>query len=590
MHLMIARGTPLGARIVVDHTVKIVGRAYDTDLTLEDRAVSRHHFQVVATSNHEVRVRVCGTAAPLIHADRTVRDAVLKTGDSFVVGNTVLVVAEGEAAADGDACAGPLPSSPTITAIQNLLGGPASDVRAFAAIVALNEALAAARDIPSLTTALGVWAKEHIPCDHVDVALVPPIAEVDDTTAIVETVSETDRAKRCARLVVPARGSSGSSICWLGFTTTIPPQSVTDPLRRLLVIVGQICATRMAQMGAQSELLAVQEDRESLRRQALGSAHAFLGSSAPAKDVVRFIPKLAVSDTRVLLKGESGVGKTFVARLLHELGPRTSKPFQVVNCAAIPEHSIESALFGHERGAFTGAVATQRGVFEAAEGGTVLLDEIGELPLASQAKLLRALEDKRYERLGSTQSRVVSARVIATTNRDLDAMVAAGTFRVDLFFRISVVSLRIPSLRERAGDLELLARRILEDLLPSAGRRIDGFSPEALDSIRRYSWPGNVRELRNAIEHAIALGEGRLIASSDLPATVRSAPKAPSEPAAAEHPSLIELPMNENQLHARNREAALRRSDGNITRAAALLGIERAALYKTTIYKKRSSN
>jgi transcriptional regulator with PAS, ATPase and Fis domain len=276
----------------------------------------------------------------------------------------------------------------------------------------------------------------------------------------------------------------------------------------------------------------------------------------------------------VLLEGETGVGKTFVARLLHETSARAREPLRVINCAAIPENLVESELFGHERGAFTGAVATRAGAFELAGKGTLFLDEIGELSFANQAKLLRVLEERRFERVGGAESIDVRARMVFATNRDLEEMVAAKTFRSDLFFRVSVVRVKIPALRDRGEDLVLLAKQILSDVAQSAPRRISGFSPEALELIKGYAWPGNVRELRNAIEHAVALGDGALVGVGDFPASLAAA--RPAQPADLD---LVRLPLDLASLERRGIEAALRETNGNRAKAAALLGINRTTLY-----------
>jgi DNA-binding NtrC family response regulator len=316
----------------------------------------------------------------------------------------------------------------------------------------------------------------------------------------------------------------------------------------------------------------LRSDTAAYRQQAVGSAGTFLGRSPAAQRVSSLVQRIGRSDATVLLRGETGTGKSFVARLIHEASPRAQEPFRVINCASIPESLFESELFGHERGAFTGAVATRPGAFEAAGEGTVFLDEIGEMPLASQAKLLRVLEERRFERLGSNRSLPLGARVIAASNRDLHAMVKAGTFRADLLFRISVVHIDVPPLRERGDDVLLLARQILADLAPSGSRRVLDFAPCALDAIRAHRWPGNVRELRNAIESAVVLGEGPLVRAEDL------ALAPPSN--AGGDPAVVKLPASLADLEVRAIEAAMRACKGNRTRAAAILGINRVTLYK----------
>jgi two-component system response regulator AtoC len=275
----------------------------------------------------------------------------------------------------------------------------------------------------------------------------------------------------------------------------------------------------------------------------------------------------------VLIEGETGAGKSFVARLIHEESPRASEPLRVINCAAIPENLLESELFGFERGAFTGAVAAKPGALEAAGRGTVLLDEVGELTPANQAKLLRVLEERRFERVGSNRSIDLRARVLCATNRDLDARVKEGKFRADLFFRISVVRVSVPPLRERGEDLLLLARHLLADMSQTGLRQVTGFAPDALEAIERYPWPGNVRELRNAIEHAVALGDGPLVAKADLPAGVIGRRLQP------EDENLIRVPCDLASLEKRAIEAALQEANGNKVKAAAVLGIGRTTLY-----------
>lgn len=245
--------------------------------------------------------------------------------------------------------------------------------------------------------------------------------------------------------------------------------------------------------------------------------HNMVGESGRIRQVQQFIAKVATAESTVLIKGESGTGKELVARAIHYLSRRSSKPFVAINCAAIPENLLEAELFGHERGAFTGAVGLKRGKLEMASGGTLFLDEIGELAPALQAKLLRVLQEREFDRVGGTSPVKVDLRVIAATNRNLEDLIRAGAFRQDLFFRLNVVSVTLPPLRERREDIPLLAHYFMARLSKQCGRRVRSISPKARACLMRYDWPGNVRELENAIERAIVLGVGDEIEVEDLP-------------------------------------------------------------------------
>src|SRR6187401_145419 len=235
-------------------------------------------------------------------------------------------------------------------------------------------------------------------------------------------------------------------------------------------------------------------------------APRIIGEDAKLRHVLQQLHRAAATDATVLLEGESGTGKELFARGLHALSPRADAPFVAINCAAIPDTLLETELFGHEKGAFTGAVARKAGRFELAHRGTLFLDEIGDLPLALQAKILRALEEKRFERVGGTQSLLVDVRVVAATNRNLKAAVASRQFREDLFFRLSVFPIDIPPLRERQGDIDILARYFVDRFCRELKKRL-AMSPEATEELRRYNWPGNVRELQNCIERAVILAD-----------------------------------------------------------------------------------
>jgi DNA-binding NtrC family response regulator len=311
---------------------------------------------------------------------------------------------------------------------------------------------------------------------------------------------------------------------------------------------------------------------ENLRlKKSLESASApppLLGSSAPMRQVIELVGTVAASDATVLITGESGTGKEVVARAIHGASPRRYNPMVVVNCGALPEGILESELFGHEAGAFTGARARHRGKFESAEGGTVFLDEIGEVSPKVQVELLRVLEEKKVTRLGGSAPVAVDFRTITATNRDLQAAVKAGAFREDLYWRLNVVHIHIPPLRERPEDVPLLAEHFLAKFAQSMSRRPMRFSADALDALSSYPWPGNVRELQNAVERAVVVGHGDVVQGGDLPLRVTQAPSAggpgPGSLAEAE------------RAHV---QSVLDASGWNITRAARVLDVDRVTLY-----------
>jgi DNA-binding NtrC family response regulator len=282
------------------------------------------------------------------------------------------------------------------------------------------------------------------------------------------------------------------------------------------------------------------------------------------------IQTLASVDTTVLIEGETGTGKELVARAIHDASPRRTRPFVAINCAGLTESILASQLFGHKRGAFTGAVSDHLGLFEAAQGGTLLLDEIGDMPPAMQAHLLRVLQEREINRVGDTKPRAIDVRVLASTHQHLDAEVAAGRFRNDLFYRIRVARIELPPLRQRPDDIPLLMDAFLEEFAAEHGKAIHTVSMEALERLQRHTWPGNVRELKAAIERAVVHARGPVIREGDLPREfgvngVDHVPAAHGPMADAERTLLIET---------------LKRTGGNRTMAARLLGISRTTLYR----------
>ena len=284
--------------------------------------------------------------------------------------------------------------------------------------------------------------------------------------------------------------------------------------------------------------------------------------------VCKMIEKVAPTDVTTLLLGESGTGKELLARALHRLSPRSGNKFVAINCAAIPENLLESELFGHEKGAFTGAVKTTPGKVEVANGGTLFLDEIGDMPMALQAKMLRFLQERVIERVGGREEISVDVRVVCATNQNPEALIKQSLFREDLYYRISEITINIPPYREREEGRLILARTLLQKYCKKQGRALNGFSEDAVRAIESYSWPGNVRELENKIKGAVIMADGKLVTSADMQLT-----------SGDEEPESLNLREVRQYAESKAIRVALTRSYGNISKAAELLGITRPTLY-----------
>ena len=328
------------------------------------------------------------------------------------------------------------------------------------------------------------------------------------------------------------------------------------------------------------------EEASSPQKAVPGARFGIIGSSSQLGELYAVLDRVADSPTTVLITGESGTGKELVARALHASGPRRDKPFIKVNCAAIPKELIESELFGYERGAFTGAVGSKPGRFELASTGTLFLDEIGEIPLEMQVKLLRALQESEFERVGGIKTIRVDVRLVAATNRDLKKSIAQGAFREDLFYRLNVVSLRLPPLRERASDIPLLVEHFLSKFNERLKKSVTGVEPEALDALSTYGWPGNIRELENVMERAVLFCDGQRLRFDDLPAELRGSQvlSTPLPEAALDVPLSGEGGLKEHVKVAMSRlerelvSRALKQTNNNVTHAARLLKISRKGL------------
>lgn len=313
----------------------------------------------------------------------------------------------------------------------------------------------------------------------------------------------------------------------------------------------------------------LEEENWRLREQTGAMAlEGIIGVSDPMRSLGRAIEKVAPTSATVLLLGDSGTGKELLARALHRLSDRAHQPFVAINCAAIPDTLLESELFGYEKGAFTGAAKRTIGKLETADGGTVFLDEIGEMPASLQAKLLRVLQERTVERIGGRIPIPLDLRIVCATNRNLDALISSGSFRDDLFYRISEVTVRVPPLRERQGDSMLLAQFLLQEMSVRFGKPTRGLAPDAIRAIQAHRWPGNVRELENRIKGAVIMGEGAVVTASDLGL---------QDP--GDDPEYLNLRVARQRAESQAVRQALAVSRGNLSRAAELLGVTRPTLY-----------
>jgi DNA-binding NtrC family response regulator len=370
-----------------------------------------------------------------------------------------------------------------------------------------------------------------------------------------------------AVIVVTAQGTIDSAVqaMRMGAYDYITKPIDTNRLRTILQNASALLGTRVE----------LEVTRRKLRD--AGSLGSLVGSSKKMQEIFHLIEMVAPSTASVLITGASGTGKELVARTVHELSPRRNKPFVPINCAAIPETLIESEIFGHEKGAFTGALERRTGCFELAEGGTLLLDEIGEMPVATQAKLLRVLEDRKLRRLGSKMETTVDVRVLAATNKVPEEAVARGELRNDLYYRLNVFNIHMPPLREHKEDIPELVRSLLSDMSEKHGRKVAAVSEAVLHLFHNYSWPGNVRELRNTLERAVIVCDGAVVETKHLPpgfgqSAIRSS---------AEDPDAVRLGVGttveeaEKLLILKTLEA----TNNNKTRAAEILGISLKTLH-----------
>ena len=577
-----------------------VGRDAANQVTIGDSAVSRKHCTISQVSQGVYEISDLESHnGTLVNGIPVVR-APIQHGDKIRVGTSDFVFLTGE-----DSDANPLSSSvgtqttsSTLTAVfldqdsglpsdASGIGRMARDLSAFFKIANLVNSF---HDIEGLQRELLGLIFEVIPAAQ-GVIVLQPTNDVpnpacmwsrdEDGKEIVIREEWAQRAmwERCAVFTaastVPTLAEHVLCAPLVGVENILGVIYLTSPATSpafgedhayFLSSVSRIAAVSLENLLKLDSLRA-----ENQRLRADAGEDALIGESRTMSRVAEFIRRVAKGDSTVLIRGESGTGKELVARAIHANSQRATKPFVAINCAAIPETLLESELFGHEKGAFTGAAATKKGKFEAAEDGTLLLDEIGEMPPLLQAKLLRVLQQREFERLGSTRLMPLNARVIAATNKNLEHAIKAGEFRQDLFYRLNVVSVALPPLREHREDIPALALHFASKFAAKGKRGFKGISAEARSLLMQYSWPGNIRELENAMEHAIVLGLTDEILPEELPEPLLE--EQLSETAALYHNTL-------NQTKKQLVITAMDNAKGNHIEAARLLGIHPKYLHR----------
>jgi Nif-specific regulatory protein len=580
-----------------------VGRDSGNTLCLRDRAVSRRHFTIGKTDTTFELIDLESHNGTFVNGI-PVRRKFLTHGDTVRVGRCELVFLITE---DEERTGSPVQfreEEPvgllTTTNVRAYVSQshPGTDVGRMArdlnALFKIANIINSIRDLEPLQQRLLQLIGEVIPADAGAIVILRSADEEPTSSSIWQRHSTAAPQMHIRREIVqralwerspilsqpvPDSGVTEAIVCvpLVGVERTVgvlymaaaaPADKFEEAHVHFLNSVAGIAAVTLENVLATDSLRS-----ENRRLQAeLDLDGVIIGESKPMHQVQNFIVRVAKSDSTVLIRGESGTGKELVARAVHRNSLRADKPFVTINCAAIPEALLESELFGHEKGSFTGAIATKKGRLEIAEGGTIFLDEIGELAPLLQAKLLRAVQEHEFERVGATRTLKLDARVIAATNKNLEDAIKTGQFRQDLYYRLNVVSVVVPPLRERPDDIALLAMYFTSKYSEKCKRPLKGISSASRSLLQSYSWPGNVRELENAIEHAIVLGISEEIVPDDLPEAVLEVQ--PAESSSVKYHDRI------NHLKKHMIADAVKQSKGNYTEAAKMLGVHPNYLHR----------
>jgi transcriptional regulator with GAF, ATPase, and Fis domain len=597
-----------------------IGRDPSNEISLLDSLVSRRHC-IIRKEAEAFRLQDLESRNNTFVSGVPIRERVLVPGDQIRVGNSVLVFQGpgGESSTDASfqLDATPAPGAATVILRKEdalylqprrpeFLPATARTVRDLNVLLDFSRTLNSVRGLAALQEKVLEAVLEAVPADQAAILLTEdggdgfssimgrdrrlganqPIRAsqtilnrvLKESLAVLSSDVQSDDSYREAESLLERRVHSvlavplevrGKVLGVMYLEASSPGSRFDSDLLQVATTLGNITALAIENARHLERL-----DGENRRlHEELNIHHSMVGESKAMREVYEFVSRVAGRDSTVLISGESGTGKELVARAVHMNSSRVDKPFVAINCAAITETLLESELFGHERGAFTGAVAQKKGKLEVAEGGTIFLDEIGELALPMQAKLLRVLQEREFERVGGTRPIKLDVRLIAATNRDLKEASRSGTFRSDLYYRLNVVSLQMPALRERREDIPLLAAFFAAQHGEKVKRRVAGISPEAQACLTRYDWPGNVRELENAIERAVVLGSTEVILAEDLPDSILEETAASGQPVNA----LAEGIREAKKVLI---ERAIEQANGNYTEAAKILGVHPNHLFR----------
>jgi transcriptional regulator with GAF, ATPase, and Fis domain len=581
----------------------LMGRDASNQVEVSDPAVSRKHCSIRELSGGSFEIADLDSHNGTAVNGTKVSRSPIKHGDRVRIGSSEYVFLTGADDDGGTASSrsgNSLAETGLITVHLDMLGVPsdASGVgrmaRDLSAFFKITNVINSTRDVQALQRELLVLISEVIPAAEAAIVLQPnrndeprppctwnrkglahnemiireePVQQATwERCAVFSAASaEADSTEHvlCAPLVGVERILG---VIYLSSPASSP--AFTEEQAYFLSSISRIAAVTLENL---SQLDSLRAENQRLRGEARAD-HSLIGESRPMMRVNEFISRVAKGNTTVLIRGESGTGKELVARAIHASGPRPDKPFVAINCAAIPEALLESELFGHEKGAFTGAAGVRKGKFETAEDGTLFLDEIGEMAPLLQSKLLRVLQQREFERLGGNRLLPFNARVVAATNKNLEQAIKSGEFRQDLYYRLNVVSVASPPLREHREDIPLLALHFANKYAAKCKRGFKGIAPEARALLMQYSWPGNVRELENAIEHAIVMGLTDEILPEDLPNALLE--EQSSDLAAARYHDTL------NQTKKQLVLSALDEAKGSPVEAARLLGIHPKYLHR----------